>query len=52
MYSDKKPKGAKNETPKTVSSNKSVYFTSTDGTIVIRTDGIDVDVDLVEERYE
>jgi beta-lactamase superfamily II metal-dependent hydrolase len=48
MFLDKKPKGAKNEKPKTFNSDKEIYFTSSDGTIVFKTDG----KKLIAEPYE
>jgi len=46
---DKKPKNAKSEKPKTLDSDKEVYYTSTDGTIMVMTDGSELDAELYEE---
>ena len=45
VYPDKAPKNKKEERPKKISSRKEVYLTSSDGTVVIRTDGKTVKVD-------
>ena len=39
MFPDKKPKSAKSEKPLMFKSKKEIYFTSSDGTIVFKTDG-------------
>jgi competence protein ComEC len=52
VFPDKKPKGAKSEKPKSFRSTKEIYLTSSDGTVVLRTDGIKLEAEPFEFTHE